>query len=185
VRHSAARRLALVHLLATPFLIAACASNTRTSGTFPLKSTSTEPADFISRFAGRISLVFDDPEQGSPSSFSGAFELRGHARTGELDLLTPLGSIAAQLKWQPGQALLIQAGQTRNFASADELISQATGTTISAQQLFDWMQGKSNATSASSSSDWLVDLSRYVDGRITAKRTGQQAATLRIILEQP
>jgi outer membrane lipoprotein LolB len=180
VRHATARRLALVHLLATPFLIAACASNTRTNSTFGSKSNSAEPADFISRFAGRISLVFDDAAQGAPSSLFGAFELRGHVRTGELDLLTPLGSIAAQLKWQPGQALLIQAGQTRHFASADELIAQATGTTISAQQLFDWLQGKSNATSAS---DWQVDLASHGDGRITAKRTGPQAATLRIILE--
>ncbi len=181
---AAPRRAVLSGLLLTPFLIAACASNTRTSGTLGSKSSSAEPVEFISRFAGRISLVFDEAGQGvqgAPQSFSGAFELRGHARTGELDLLTPLGSIAAQLKWQPGKALLTQAGQTRSFSSADELIAQATGTAISAQQLFDWLQGKPS----SAQTDWQVDLSRYADGRITAKRVGPQAATLRIILEQP
>ena len=176
----APRRAVLSGLLATPFLIVSCASNTLGNGGFGLKNEL--EATIIQRYAGRISLVFDEAAQGTPASFSGAFELRGNPQAGELDLLTPLGSIAAQLKWQPGQALLIQAGQTRNFSSADELIAQATGTTISAQQLFEWLQGKSNAHSAS---DWQVDLSRYADGRITARRTGLQAATLRIILEQP
>ena len=180
----ATRRAALCGLLTTPFLIASCASNTPGNAQFGLKNEPvvTATTATIQRYSGRISLVFDEAAQGAPTSFSGAFELRGQPQAGELDLLTPLGSIAAQLKWQPGQALLIQAGQTRSFASADELIAQATGTSISAQQLFDWLQGKSTAISAS---DWQVDLTRYADGRIIAKRVGQQAATLRIILEQP
>jgi outer membrane lipoprotein LolB len=167
-------------LLLTPFLIASCAINAPATGSFGLKN---EPAsELAQRYAGRISLVFEEAAQGSPQSFSGAFELRGNAQAGQLDLLTPLGSIAAQLVWQNGQALLTQGGQTRSFASADELIGQATGTTISAQQLFDWLQGKSTATS---SDDWQVDLSRHTDGRITARRSAPQAATLRIILDQP
>ena len=182
----ATRRAALCGLLTTPFLIASCASNTPGNAQFGLKNepvvTATATTATIQRYSGRISLVFYEAAQGAPTSFSGAFELRGQPQAGELDLLTPLGSIAAQLKWQLGQALLVQAGQTRSFASADELIAQATGTSISAQQLFDWLQGKSTATSAS---DWQVDLTRYADGRIIAKRLGQQAATLRIILEQP
>jgi outer membrane lipoprotein LolB len=184
VSHIATHRAALCGLLFTPFLIASCASNTTANGQFGLKNgpATTLPSTAIQRYTGRLSLVFDEAAVGSPSSFSGAFELRGLPQKGELDLLTPLGSIAAQLKWQPGQALLIQAGQTLSFASADELIAKATGTSISAQQLFDWLQGKSTAASAS---DWQVDLARYADGRITARRTGQQAATLRIILEQP
>jgi outer membrane lipoprotein LolB len=176
----ATRRLAIACLSFAPILIAACAHPIRSNSPFDLKNT--PDIAFNQRYAGRISLVFEESASGAPPPFSGAFELRGQAAAGELDLLTPLGSIAAQLKWQPGQAVLTQAGQSRNFASADELISQATGTAISAQQLFDWLQGKSNAASAS---DWQVDLARYAQGRITARRTGQQAATLRIILEQP
>jgi outer membrane lipoprotein LolB len=176
----ATRRAALCGLVTTPFLIASCASHTLGKAQFGLKNEPEVTATL--RYAGRISLVFDEAEQGTPASFSGAFELRGQPQAGELDLLTPLGSIAAQLKWQTGQALLIQAGQTRSFTSADELIAHATSTSISAQQLFDWLQGKANATSAS---DWQVDLARYADGRIIAKRMGKQAATLRIILEQP
>lgn len=150
------------------------------NGHFGLKN---EPiASSMQRYTGRISLVFDEAAQGAPASFSGAFELRGQPHAGELDLLTPLGSIAAQLKWQPGRAVLIQAGQTRSLSSADDLIAQATGTAISAKQLFDWLQGKSDTTAAN---DWQVDLSRLADGRITARRSAPQAATLRIILELP
>ncbi len=173
-------RIARNGLLLTPFLIASCAINYPASGSFGLKdSLVTEP---VQRHAGRISLVFEEAEQGRPQSFSGGFELRGNVQSGRLDLLTPLGQIAAQLMWHNGQALLTQAGQSRSFSSADELIAQATGTAISAQQLFDWLQGKS---SSSASSDWQVDLSRHSDGRITARRSAPQAATLRIILEQP
>lgn len=143
------------------------------------------PASQQLRYAGRISLVFEDPPANSPSAFSGAFELRGTPLAGELDLLTPLGAIAAQMKWQNSQAQLIQAGQTRSFTSVDEMILQATGASISAQQLFNWLRGN---VGQEQSQDWQVDLSRHADGRIMARRnagSGQSAASLRIILDQP
>jgi outer membrane lipoprotein LolB len=187
VKPLAHHRAAIACLFITPFLIASCANNTPASSLFGLKNEPVATAATVAttapqRFAGRISLVFDETAPGSPASFFGSFELRGQLHRGELDLLTPLGSVAAQLQWQPHQALLIQGGQTRSFASANELIAQATGTAISAQQLFDWLQGQSNTTSTS---DWQVDLTRYADGRITAKRSGPPSATLRIILDQP
>jgi outer membrane lipoprotein LolB len=173
-------RLFTLSLFAT-FLIASCAINTPTNSPKQLQNAS-ELA--LQRYAGRISLVFEaEPGQTAPQPFSGSFELRGNAQNGELDLLTPLGSIVAQLLWQPDQAVLKSSGQTRSFPSAAALIEQATGAALPPELLLAWLRGES---SSPVQAGWQVDLSRHSEGRIIAKRTSPAPeATLRIILEQP
>lgn len=139
-----------------------------------------------------------EPDAGAasalPQAFSGSFELRGHAQAGELDLLTPLGQIAAQLRWAPGLAELIRGNERQTFASAQALLEQATGAALTLEQLFAWLRGDNpSAAQASASggipvapaSPWQVDLSAYSQGRISARRSLPTPALLRIVLEQP
>jgi outer membrane lipoprotein LolB len=164
--------------------IAGCAGFTGANSPNSLKNEVLEAAP-LQKFAGRMSLQIE-PAAGSAQeaqSFSGSFELRGNAERGELDLLTPLGQIAAQLRWQPGAALLIRGQERQSFASAQALLEQSTGLSLPLEQLFAWLSGQ--ASPSVSVNDWQVDLSAQAQGRILARRQQPTPATLRIILEQP
>ena len=170
--------------IATLFLIAGCAVPIRATGQNHHKSAAfSEPQ----RYSGRISLVIEQ-EAGSPAagqSFSGGFDLRGNAQTGELDLLSPLGSIVMQLRWAPGQALLIRGQERESFPSAQTLLSQATGTSLTLDELFAWLGSEGTPAPIQSSENWLVDLTARDQGRILARRSQPSSAVLRIVLEQP
>jgi outer membrane lipoprotein LolB len=134
-----------------------------------------------------MSLVMEreDATESATQSFSGAFELRGNAQKGELDLLSPLGQTVMQLRWSPGQAELIQGQDRLRFPSAQALLSQATGASLTPDALFAWLQGTSAARPSSAAGSWQVDLSERDRGRITARRDPPAKAVLRIILDQP
>ncbi len=168
-------------------LVAGCAGITTANS--PKDSNSS-----VSRiFNGRISLVIEPEALASSAqaqAFSGSFEWRGNAQTGELDLLTPLGSIAAQLRWMPDMAVLIRGNERQAFASAQALLEQATGASFTMEQLFAWLQGESYTGGSSgslskSASQWQVDLSARAEGRISARRSLPTPAQLRIILSLP
>jgi outer membrane lipoprotein LolB len=160
--------------------IAGCAVNTPANGS---KASQNSLETAPKRYSGRISLVVDAATADTAvQSFSGSFELRGNAQAGELDLLTPLGQIAVQLRWQPGMAEIVRGGETQRFSSAQALLEQATGASLSLAQLFAWLQGRPTSEPAG---DWQVDLSAHANGRIVARRSQPTPAVLRIILEQP
>lgn len=160
--------------------IAGCAVSTPAISPNTSENTPSKPRE---SYSGRLSLVIEpaagssDPQQ----SFSGSFELRGNAQTGELDLLTPLGQIVMQLRWRPDMAVILRGDQRQVFANADELIQRATGASLSLVQLFAWMDGKETQAAK----DWQVDLSSHANGRIIARRSQPTPAVLRIALEMP
>ena len=128
-------------------------------------------------WAGRISMqVQSDPVQ----AFFAGFELKGQADTGELTLISPLGSILGVMRWTPTEATLDQGGSIQRFATTNELLAQATGAAVPISALFDWLGGK-NTTAPG----WTADLSQRVNGRITAQRTEPSPqANLRIVLDR-
>ena len=85
------------------------------------------------------------------------------------------------LRWAPGEALLDSGnGKVQRFASVDELMAQATGAAVPLGALFAWLRGENAAASG-----WSADLSRYQDGRISAKRSQPAPqADLRVVLDQ-
>ena len=163
-------RLALVFAsLFAAFFIAGCAQLPRAGAQGGPKSE---------LWTGRISLqVQSEP----PQSFSASFELKGQAERGELSLISPLGSVLGVLRWSPGEAVLDSGnGKIQRFASVDELMAQATGAAVPLGALFAWLQGDNAAASG-----WSADLSRYQDGRISAKRVQPAPqADLRVVLDQ-
>jgi outer membrane lipoprotein LolB len=182
--HFTALLSAVSTTLFTIILVAGCAIPAGGEGLKSLKKSEPES------YAGRISLVVEPDANATPAqpqAFSGSFELRGTAQAGELDLLTPLGQIAAQLRWQSGQALLIRGNERQIFSSAQTLLQQATGASISLEQLFGWLRNDtlSDNLSTRQTGDWQVDVSARANGRITVRRSQPTPAVLRIILEQP
>jgi outer membrane lipoprotein LolB len=152
-----------------PFLIAGCAQPSRAPGTNGLKNE---------LWAGRISLqVQSEPVQ----FFSASFELKGQPERGELSLISPLGSLLGVLRWSPDEAVLDSGnGKVQRFSSVEELMTQATGAAVPLRALFAWLQGDN-----ASASGWSADLSRYPEGRISAKRAQPAPQVdLRVVLDQ-
>lgn len=166
------RLLGFISLLIATILIAGCA--------IPISASSQNTnrnAVKINEYNGRISLqIQSEPRQ----SFTGGFTLLGDAQNGEMTLVTPLGNIAAVLRWQPGFAQLDSGGKKRQYPSVESMIEATTGAAIPLQALFAWLQGQ-----PASAPGWQADTSRIQEGRITAERTEPQPlAQLRIVLDQ-
>ncbi len=138
----------------------------------------TRPEPAAPRWSGRLALQIEGRPEGS---FSASFDLRGSARAGELELLTPLGGTAAWLQWTPQGARLRAPGQPeRQAASLDELLVQATGTPLPVAALFDWLAGIPRVADG-----WQADLSGRAEGRLRARRLTAPSADLRILLHTP
>ena len=161
---------ALLYLLQFAiFLIAGCVGNQGATGQFDQQRD---------EWAGRISLqVASEPAQ----SFSASFELKGRAESGELTLISPLGTVLGVLRWSPGRALLDRGNQDiQHFASIDELMERATGAAVPLGALFAWLQGNNTTVSG-----WVADLTRHGEGRFSARRTiPAPEANLRVVLDQ-
>jgi len=161
-------------LLLATFLVASCAHKISFTSVNDAKTEVKNgvPSTF---WAGRIGLqVQSEP----PQAFFAGFELKGQASTGELTLISPLGSILGVVRWSPFEALLEQGNTSRRFASSDELLVHITGAAIPMSALFDWLAGIDTTAPG-----WVADLSKQPDGRISARRINPApAADLRIVL---
>ena len=165
-----------VGLLFAILFIAACAYK---KGPKALNDTEKEVknSSVTAFWTGRMSLQLQSEP---PQAFYAGFELKGQADSGELTLISPLGSILGIMRWSPGVAILEQGSSTQRFASTDDLLARTTGAAVPISALFDWLVGKNTAAPG-----WEADLSRQADGRITAKRTAPAPqAELRIVLDK-
>lgn len=165
-----ARRRATLALLGLPLLaVTACATR---APAVPASDAS------VQSWSGRLGLVVaSDP----PQQFHAGFELSGNARSGELSLDSPLGSVLARLQWRPGQALLLKDGRTHAYPSIDALSAAVIGTAVPLRALFAWLRGVPEPVAG-----WQVDLSGLSDGRLLARRESPlPTAELRVILDRP
>jgi len=164
------RRRHAVTIMLAALLGAGCAHRSA-----PGAASGREPPP-LNEWTGRLALIVEDrPSQ----SYSAAFELRGSAKQGSLDLLSPLGNVVAQLAWQPGLAQLRNGDTARQFPSLDDLVLAATGTALPVATLFDWLKGLDTPVAG-----WMVDLSRHTQGRYVAKRLSDPVTELRVILDR-
>ena len=163
------RSIALLALV----LSAGCASVTPR----PEPAASSIDAQATARWSGRLSLqIGSDP----PQAFHAGFELRGSAQAGELNLLSPLGTILATARWQPGGAELLRPDSSQAYPDLASLTTELTGTAVPVAALFDWLHGE-----ATEADGWSVDLSDAGTGRLRARRHQPLPdANLRLILDQ-
>ena len=127
------------------------------------------------------------------------FEWTGNAQQGELDLSTPLGTLLAEARWQPGRAELRSPDGLREFVDLESLAEAMLGERLPMQALADWLRGRpwSGARFEPLGTEaggpgrfrqvgWTVDLSGHAEGRIEARRTEPPPAIqLRLRLDPP
>ena len=93
-------------------------------------------------FAGRLSVRVEPTGSAPARSLAAAFDLRGSAAAGSLGLSTPLGSMLAQARWQPGSVVLVTPQGSRRFADLDALTREVLGESVPIEAWFDWLHGR-------------------------------------------
>jgi outer membrane lipoprotein LolB len=144
--------------------------------------------------SGRLTLQVDADGDRPAQSLSASFDLRGSAERGELRLSTPLGTTLAAATWSPGRVRLVTPQGDREFADLDALSMQAFGETLPLRALPDWLRGRPwpDAPAAAvpltpgpgfEQLGWHVDLARFGDGQLQARRSAPPAVRLRAQLD--
>ncbi len=169
-------------LAAGVLVLAACTTVTRAP-----------PASPSETLSGRLSIRVEAEGATPARTLTAAFELNGGPRAGRLDLSTPLGSILAQARWEPGEVVLATPRGESRFADLDALTRQALGESVPVAALFDWLQGRPWPGAASTPAPagagfvqlgWAVDLERFDDAWVTAKRDSPPPVTVRIKIDR-
>jgi outer membrane lipoprotein LolB len=132
----------------------------------------------IGHWEGRLTMrIAKNP----PEQFSTAFEMSGHAEQGQLQLLSPLGTTFAVVRWNPQGATLKQGSEVQQFASMDELTQRLTGAALPLPQLLTWLD-----RAGPSVAGWQIKAEALKSGRrIWAERQQPQPALQLTLLLDP
>jgi outer membrane lipoprotein LolB len=172
-----ARRLVLLMLA----WLGACAATPPPEG---------PPRRLVGRLAVQVDAYDAQPAQGAAAGF----EFDGDDAIGELRLMTPLGTLFARARWQPGRVDLSTPLGERVYPNLDTLSEATFGQPLPLRALPDWAEGRPWAQAPSrplvpgpgfEQLGWSVDTSRAAEGRIDARRTGPPAVRLRVLLDAP
>ena len=145
---------------------------------------------------GRLAVLVEASANAQARSVSAAFDLRGNATTGRLNLATPLGSVLAQARWAPGSVVLATPQGETQFADLDALTREVLGESLPVAALFDWLRGRPWAGAASTATvapaaagfeqlGWVVNLARFDDAWVAARRDTAPAVTVRARMDRP
>jgi outer membrane lipoprotein LolB len=167
------RRAALLLMLAG---LAACSSLPR----------STADGEALS---GRLSVAVDGGSGAEPRGVSAAFELSGTPQSGRLDLTNPLGSVMARARWAPGEVVLTTPERSTAYPDLDALTREVLGESLPVAALFDWLRGRpwpgapsqqgAGAEASFEQLGWAVNLARFGEGWVTARRERAPGVTVR------
>jgi outer membrane lipoprotein LolB len=146
--------------------------------------------------AGRLAVRIDAADGAPARSENAAFELQGGPVEGRLNLSTPLGSIVAQARWSHDAVVLTTPQGERRFADLDELTREVLGESVPLAALFDWLRGRpwTGAPSIPAAAPagagfeqlgWAVDLARFGEGWVVARRERAPQVTVRARLDKP
>ncbi len=145
---------------------------------------------------GRLAVRVEAGEGTPARAVSAAFDLRGNATTGRLNLATPLGSVLAQARWAPGSVMLATPQGETQFPDLDALTREVLGESLPVAALFDWLRGRpwpgaaSTATMAPAEPGfeqlgWVVNLARFDEAWVAARRDSAPAVTVRARMDRP
>jgi outer membrane lipoprotein LolB len=145
---------------------------------------------------GRLSVRVEGAAAEPARSLSAGFELIGNADRGSLNLSTPMGTMLAQARWTPQQAMLITPQGQTPYADMPALMRGLLGEELPLAALFDWLRGRPWPGAQSQPSQppdedgfrqlgWQVSLARFAEGLVEARRMQPPAVTLRARMDRP
>jgi outer membrane lipoprotein LolB len=161
-----------------------------------LAGCATAPAPFETAgeevVSGRLALRIEASASEPRRAFSAAFELKGNADAGGLDLSTPLGSVIARARWKASEVALVTPQGTRSYPDLDSLTRDVLGEVVPLAALFDWLRGRPwpGAPSVDASAagfeqlGWRVDLTRFEQAAVAADHLAAPAMSVRVQLDR-
>jgi outer membrane lipoprotein LolB len=145
--------------------------------------------------SGRIAVNVEGSAGAPPRALAASFELQGDARDGRLDLASPLGTMLARARWSSGRAQLATPQGTTQFDDLDTLAREMLGESLPVAALFDWLRGRPWPGAPSRGAappaagfaqlGWEVDLARFDDALVAARRDAPPVVTVRARLDRP
>jgi outer membrane biogenesis lipoprotein LolB len=157
----------------------------------PLTFTDNDP-----RLQGQISVKVSTHLEQAARGISLGFFYQGNDQSGQIDLMTLMGSQIAQVSWQDQCAWLDKDQTRQSFSSLDELSLNALGEVLPLRALSYWMQGLpapfmpsqiGNQAGQFEQAGWLVDTREQTQQRLQAQRPAsatQGAVLIKIHLDR-
>lgn len=178
-------------------LAAACGliALTLLSGCATVGQPATPGGDTIT---GKLSVRVDASDAGPARSESGSFELKGSPQAGQLNLSSPLGQVMAQARWAGQRAWLATAQGETAYPDLETLTQEILGERLPVAALFDWLRGRpwagapsrplaagAGAGAGFEQLGWSVDLARFDDGFVNARRAQAPVVQVRARVDKP
>lgn len=136
--------------------------------------------------SGKLSVRVDATATTPSRSESGNFELKGTPEAGQLNLSTPLGTVMAQARWAGNRAWLATSQGETAYPDLDALTQEMLGESLPVAALFDWLRGRPWPGTASRPVEggfeqlgWTIDLARFGEGWVAARRAQAPAVLVR------
>lgn len=154
----------------------------------PADSPVAEP---LREWEGRMSIKLDAYQGQEPEGLSLAFHLQLQGDTGQLSLMTPLGTQMAEIRWDAQQAVLRDSEGEQRYPTLEELSAALLGEALPLAMLPYWLDGQAAPTTPSTPAPnaegfeqlgWHIDLKGQARDLIVARRppsAEQRGITLR------
>lgn len=145
---------------------------------------------------GQMSIKLAAFADQSAKGLSLGFFFSGNTDTGQLDLMTLMGSQVAQVNWQPGEAWLTNDKGRQRYDNLEALSLAALGESLPLRSLIQWMQGQPDLDLPSLpgpqantfiQAGWLIDTNELPEKKLHARREAsatQRAVQLKIYLDR-
>ncbi|MBI2732522.1 MAG: hypothetical protein HYX44_04185 [Aquabacterium sp.] len=162
------------------------------AGQAPAQAQALPRIDLQGQMSVKLSAFADQPAKG----LSLGFFFSGNTDTGQLDLMTLMGSQMAQVNWQPGEAWLINDKGRSRYDNLDDLSQAALGEPLPLRQLVHWMQGHPDPELPSApgaeadtftQQGWWIDARELPTKKLNARREAtplQRGVQLKIYLDR-
>ena len=140
----------------------------------------------------KLNAFADQPAKG----LSLGFFFNGNTDTGQLDLMTLMGSQMAQVHWTPDSAWLNDDKGKHPYASLDALSIAALGEALPLRTMVYWMQGQADPETDVApgpepdtfiQAGWTIDTRQLRVKKLLAERPGtatQRGAQIKIYLDR-
>lgn len=158
----------------------------------PTPTSAPVKLDLQGQMSIKLAAFADQPAKG----LSLGFFFSGNTESGQLDLMTLMGSQMAQISWHPTEAWLTNdKGRTR-YDNLDTLSEAALGEQLPLRPMIHWMQGQPDPTLPSApgpeahtfiQEGWLIDTTELPAKKLNARRPAtpsQRAVQLKIYLDR-
>lgn len=141
--------------------------------------------------SGRLALVVAATPEQPARQFNAQFLLAGNAQQGRLELSSALGWTLATAQWEPGRVVLTTPQEQVVVSDLPTLAERTLGERLPLAAVFEWLRGRAWTQAPHLITQgnpehpvtfeqlgWAVDLRRFAQGALTAKREGTPGITL-------